>query len=179
MRCFCQPDMASSWFFRQGALYAFFHDGFWKSNRDFLIAFHSNFLSAMHGFRDNEVLLQAGYKVIVIYAQGALHAVHWRILLFFREWRSSLQKIRTVRNYWNISDVWVATREVLIKIKNYQSSIILSNCDSIVNHVHPNPSPWTYWLERSGFMLTVFGHDGQKKLLAYRRPPYVEYREPV
>jgi len=25
------------------------------------MAFHSNFLSGMHGFRDNEVLLQAGY----------------------------------------------------------------------------------------------------------------------
>jgi len=29
----------------------------------------------MHGFRDNEVLLQAGYDVIVIRRQGALHAI--------------------------------------------------------------------------------------------------------
>jgi len=28
--------------------------------------FLSNFLSGMHGYRDNEVLLQAGYDVIVI-----------------------------------------------------------------------------------------------------------------
>jgi len=28
--------------------------------------FHVNFLSGMHGFRDNEVLLEGGYNVIVI-----------------------------------------------------------------------------------------------------------------
>jgi len=31
-----------------------------------MIAIHSKFLFAMHGFRDNEDLLQAGYDVIVI-----------------------------------------------------------------------------------------------------------------
>jgi len=36
----------------------------------FLIAFLSNFLSAMHRFRDNEVLLQAGYDVIEICPPG-------------------------------------------------------------------------------------------------------------
>jgi len=41
-----------------------------KERPDFLIAFHSNFLSGMHGFRDNEVLLQAGYGVIVISPTG-------------------------------------------------------------------------------------------------------------
>jgi len=35
-----------------------------------LIVSHSNFLSGMHGFRDNEVLLQAGYEVIVISPPG-------------------------------------------------------------------------------------------------------------
>jgi len=34
------------------------------------IAFLSNFLVAMHGFRDNEVLLQTGYDVIVISPPG-------------------------------------------------------------------------------------------------------------
>jgi len=53
--------MTSSWFLRQGALHAILHDGFWKSAYNFLIAFHNNFLSGMHGFRDNEVLLQAGW----------------------------------------------------------------------------------------------------------------------
>jgi len=38
------------------------YDGFRKIDHDFLSAFHSNFLSGMHGFRDNEVLLQAGYN---------------------------------------------------------------------------------------------------------------------
>jgi len=57
---YCQPDMTSSSVLRQGALQAIFHDGFWKSDHDLPIAFHSKFLSGMHGFRDNEVLLQAG-----------------------------------------------------------------------------------------------------------------------
>jgi len=56
--------MTSSWFLRQGALHDILHNGFWKSDHDFLIMFHGNFLSAMHGFRDNEVLLPNGYDVI-------------------------------------------------------------------------------------------------------------------
>jgi len=32
-------------------------------------AFNSNFLSAMHGFRDNEILLHTGNDVIVIPAR--------------------------------------------------------------------------------------------------------------
>jgi len=43
-----------------------FHDGFCKKDHDFLIVFHSKFLYGMHGFRDNEVLLQDGYDFIVI-----------------------------------------------------------------------------------------------------------------
>jgi len=53
-----------------GALHAHFHDWLWKSDNEFLIALHSNFLSEMPGFRDNEVLLQAGYDVIVISPPG-------------------------------------------------------------------------------------------------------------
>jgi len=60
---------------------AIYHDGFWKSDHDFLIAFHSNFLSAIHGFRDNEVLLQAGFDVIMISPPGGdLRNFSWRIL---------------------------------------------------------------------------------------------------
>jgi len=59
----CKPDMTSSWFLRQGALYAISHDGCWKSN--FLVSSRINFLSRMHGFGDNEVLLPTGYDVIV------------------------------------------------------------------------------------------------------------------
>jgi len=64
-RFYCKPDMTSSRFLRQGSLHAILHDGFWKSEHDFLMAFHSNFLSVMHGFRDNEVLLLTGYDFIV------------------------------------------------------------------------------------------------------------------
>jgi len=63
---FCKPDMPSSWFGRQGALHAIFHDEFWKSDHNFLIMFHSNFFSGMHGFWDNKVIMQARYDVIMI-----------------------------------------------------------------------------------------------------------------
>jgi len=63
---YCQLDMTSSWFLRQRALHATLNDGFWKRDHDFLRAFNSNLLFGMHRFRDNEVLLQAGYAVIVI-----------------------------------------------------------------------------------------------------------------
>jgi len=66
----CQPDLTSSSVFRHWAQNANFHDWFWKSDHDFLIAFHSKFLSAMHGFRDNEVLLSTGCDVIVISPPG-------------------------------------------------------------------------------------------------------------
>jgi len=59
-------DMTSSSILHQGALQAICYDGlFWKSDHDFLIASHSNFLVTMHGFRDNELLLPTGYDVIV------------------------------------------------------------------------------------------------------------------
>jgi len=78
---YCKPDMTSSWLRRQGALNAILHDGFWKSDHDLLIVFHSNFLSGMHGFRDNEVLLQGGYDVIVISPLGGTSGnFSWRIL---------------------------------------------------------------------------------------------------
>jgi len=39
---------------------------------DFLIVIHNNFLSAMHGFRNYEVLLRAEYEVIVISPLGGV-----------------------------------------------------------------------------------------------------------
>jgi len=63
-RFYCKPDMTSSSVHCQGALHALFHSGFYKSDRDFLIAIHSNFL-ATHGFRDNEVALPTEYDAIV------------------------------------------------------------------------------------------------------------------
>jgi len=65
-----------------------FYDGFWKSNHDFLIAFYSNFLSGMHGFRDNEVSLQAGYDVIVISTLGGASGEFSRRNLKERPWLS-------------------------------------------------------------------------------------------
>jgi len=35
-----------------------------------MIMIHSNFISGMHGYRDNKVSLQAGYDVIVISPSG-------------------------------------------------------------------------------------------------------------
>jgi len=82
-RFYCKPDMTSSWFLRQWSLHAISHIGFWKSDHDFLIAFHSNFLSGMHAFRDNEELLQARYDTIVISFSGALYDI-----LHNRFWKS-------------------------------------------------------------------------------------------
>jgi len=80
-RSYCKPDMTSSWFLRQAALQAIFHDGFWKSDHDFRTVIHSNFLSAIHSFRDNEVLLPTGYDVIVISPLGSVsHRFCWRNL---------------------------------------------------------------------------------------------------
>jgi len=62
--------MTASWFRRQWALHVICHDGFWKSDHNFLIAFRGNFLFGMHGIQDNEVLLQAGYDVIMISPPG-------------------------------------------------------------------------------------------------------------
>jgi len=74
-RFYCKPDMTSSWFRHEGTLHAFFHDGFWKSDHDFLIVIHSNCLSAMHGFRFNEVLFLAWYDVIMIPPPGGASAI--------------------------------------------------------------------------------------------------------
>jgi len=74
-----------------GAFQAIFHDGFWKSDHDFLIAFHSNFLSAMHGFRDIKVLLQAGYDVIVISPLGACQASFYDVF-----WKSDYEFLLVV-----------------------------------------------------------------------------------
>jgi len=74
-------DITLSWFRRQGALQTIIHDGFWKSDHDFLIVFHSNFLAEMHGFRFNELILPAEYDVIMVSPLGGASADFlWRIL---------------------------------------------------------------------------------------------------
>jgi len=77
-RFYCKSDMTSSWFRRQEAFQVIFHDGFWKSDRDFLIAFQSNFLFGMHGFRDSKVSLPTGNDVIRISLLGGIsHGFCW------------------------------------------------------------------------------------------------------
>jgi len=72
--------MTSSWFLRLGAL-QMIQDGSWKREHDFLIVIQSNFLFVMHGFRGNEVSLQARYDVIVISSLGGASSEFlWRIL---------------------------------------------------------------------------------------------------
>jgi len=81
MSYYCKPAMTLSWFVPWGGLLANFNDGFWKSDLDFLMTFHCNFLSGMHGFRDKQVLLLTGYDVIVISRlRGALRYLTWQIL---------------------------------------------------------------------------------------------------
>jgi len=81
IRFHCKPDMTLSWFLRLRALQVIFYDGFWKSDHDFLIAFHSNLSSGMHGFRDNEVLLKGEYDVNMISSpSGASDDYSGRIL---------------------------------------------------------------------------------------------------
>jgi len=54
----------------------------WKSDHDLLIVFPINFFSGMHGFRDNKVLLQGEYDVIVISPLvGASGEFSWRIMI--------------------------------------------------------------------------------------------------
>jgi len=59
------------------------YDGFWKGDHDFLIAFHNNYLVDMHCFRDNEVLLQARYDVMVNYPPGGAPGEFWKSELDF------------------------------------------------------------------------------------------------
>jgi len=81
-RFYCKSHVTSSWFFHQEALHAIFMtDSERATMHDFPIVIHSNFLSAMHGFRDNEVLLLTGYDVIFGPPPGgATHTFSWQIL---------------------------------------------------------------------------------------------------
>jgi len=80
-RIYCKLDMTSSFFLRKEAHHTILYDGFRKRDHDFLLAFHSNVLSGMHGFQDNEVLLPTLYEVIVISPPGsASDDFSWRSL---------------------------------------------------------------------------------------------------
>jgi len=68
-------------------MYGFWdNEGFWKIDHDFLIAFLYNFLSGMHGFRDNEVLLPTENEVIVLFPLvGVSHSFCWRNLVTYAD----------------------------------------------------------------------------------------------
>jgi len=80
-RFYCKPEVTSLWFLRQASLYAISRDGFWQSDHDFLTAFYNNILSAMHGFRDNGVLLQAGNDFIAISSLRGTSVNFWLRIL--------------------------------------------------------------------------------------------------
>jgi len=78
---YCQPDMTSSSVLRQEKLHTLFNDGFLKIDHDFQLMIHCNFIATMHSFRDKEVLLQAGYDVIMISPmalQAIFHDGYWK-----------------------------------------------------------------------------------------------------
>jgi len=69
--------MTSSSVIRQWTL----HKDFWKSAHDFQLMIHRNFVVTIHGFRENEVLLQARNDVLVISPPGgASRYFIWRIV---------------------------------------------------------------------------------------------------
>jgi len=72
--------MTSSWFLSQGALHAIFNDGFWKSDHDFLIALHNNFLSGMRGFRDNDQFNCGNDVIVISLLRGVKHRFCWQNL---------------------------------------------------------------------------------------------------
>jgi len=82
IRFYCKPDMTSLWLLRQWALRSIFHEGFWKTDQDFMIMIHSNFLAVMHDFQDNEVVLPTIYDVVVSSPVGAFqvifHDIFWK-----------------------------------------------------------------------------------------------------
>jgi len=91
---YCQPDMRSLSALCQG-VHTHFHDGFWRSDHYFLIASHSNFLSAMQGFRDNEFFANSIWRYHDFSARGHFTLFHmtdseratmtswWRSILTF------------------------------------------------------------------------------------------------
>jgi len=85
-------DMTSSSDLRQGRFTWFFMTWFWKSDYDFLIVMHNNFLSVMHGFQDNEVFLQADMTSswFISSPGGASVEFSWRILKMTDSERASM-----------------------------------------------------------------------------------------
>jgi len=114
--------MTSWWYNHQWGLRAIFPDRFRKGDYDFRIVIHSNFLSAMQGFRDNEVLLPTGYDVIVGVSPGSASGDFWWLIPQKRPWLSD-----SVHSFFNkiasMADVYHATHtyEGKPKVAGYES----------------------------------------------------------
>jgi len=77
-RFYGKPHITSSSFSARGRCTRL-HNGFWKSDDDFLVVNLSNFLAAMHDFRDKEVLLPTGCDVIVSPPPGGVaRTISWQ-----------------------------------------------------------------------------------------------------
>jgi len=124
--------MTSSGFLRQGARHDILHDGYWKSDLDFLIVIHSKFLSAMHGFWDNEVLLQAGYDVIVISPQGgASGVISWRF------WKSGHDFLLVIIGNFCPNSSWLDAIQHLLFAWDFPT------CSEILDGLgEKNPKKW-------------------------------------
>jgi len=81
-RFYCQPDMMSSSVLRQGALKTLFHEGFWKSDHNFLIAFHSKFYLRCMISKITRFYCKPNMTSSWFLRQGALHAI-----LDYRFWK--------------------------------------------------------------------------------------------
>jgi len=64
-RFYCKPDMTSSWFLRQGVPQAILHDGFWKSDPNFIIMFNGYFLSFLNGLAVIRLFYLADISLLV------------------------------------------------------------------------------------------------------------------
>jgi len=91
---------------------AIFHDCFWKSDHDFLIAFHGNFLSGMHGFRG--FYCTSGNDVMVIYPLGGIsHRFCWR----------NMKERPWFHNHGSLTYV-----AYLLPFRSYSTFIMAGNC---------------------------------------------------
>jgi len=94
--------MTASSVLRQRALQGIFYDGFWKSDHDLLIAFHSNFLSVMHVSEITWFYCKPDMTSSWFLRQVALHAI------FLNEfWKSAHDFLIVVNGFPNLNGLEV------------------------------------------------------------------------
>jgi len=150
-----------------GIASANFHHGLWQSDHYFLIAFHSNFLSGMHGFRDNDVLLPTGYDVIALFPLGSVsHRFCWRFRLRFRH-ENSLQAPLAEKSLWR--HIMLAIKPHYLKnhasqIKSYYWALSGSHSRSIrIRHEYSPQAPL-------GEEIMISSYPACNKTLLSRKP---------